>query len=92
MDTACLGKMRPRAATSVDSCGWPVAQCLMSDIGSCRLLLAFLAPIGVELAHRFAFEFDTVGGMHDAVANGVSDSRISDDLVPLGNGELRTED
>ena len=30
--------------------------------------------------------------MHDAVANSVRDGGVSDDLVPLGNGKLGTED
>ena len=63
----------------------------MTNIDSCWLLLAFPAPIGVEHANRLAFELDAVSGMHDAVANGVCDGGVSDDLVPLGNGKLGTE-
>jgi len=39
--------------------------------------------VGIELAHQLAFQLDAVGGMHDAVANGVRDGGVSDDLVLL---------
>gem|GEM_PF-4980999 len=48
--------------------------------------------MGVKLTHRLAFQLDAVSGMHDAVANGVRDGGVSDDLVPPGNGKLGTED
>ena len=48
--------------------------------------------MGVELAHRLAFELDAVSGVHNAIANGVGDGGLSDDLVPLENGKLGTED
>ncbi len=48
--------------------------------------------MGVELAHRFAFELNAVSGVYDAVANGVRDGGVSDNLMPLGNGKLGAED
>src|SRR6266581_4148200 len=64
----------------------------VSKRDSCRLLLAFRAATSIELAHRLAFELDAVCGMHDAVADGIRDGGVSDDLVPLGDGKLGTEE
>ena len=56
MDTTCLGRMQWRPATSDDFGGSPILELPKIRFDSCRLFFAFLATMGVELAHRLAFE------------------------------------
>lgn len=50
--------------------------------GERSLVVSFLA------AHGLAFEFDAMGAVREPVEDGVGDSGVGDQLVPLGHGEL----
>src|SRR5207253_10734795 len=54
--------------------------------GWSRLGLRLLG--GLELAHRWPVQFQPIGVMDDAIEDGVGEGRLTDDLVPLVEGEL----
>jgi len=48
--------------------------------------------LGVQLSHRLPFELDAVGAVHDAVANGVGDGRVTKGfMIPLSLNALLVE-
>ncbi len=50
------------------------------------------SAVGLELAHAVAREHDPVGGVDDAVEDGVGERRIADDLVPTIDRQLAGDD
>ena len=55
-------------------CGWP-------SLGFCLF-------VGFELAHGRPVQFQPIGVVDDAIEDGVGESRVADDIVPLVEGEL----
>ena len=56
-------------------------------------VFALLVPFAsVRLPYTFTCEFDLMSGVNDTVQDCVSNRRVSDGIIPTGNGKLRRDD
>ncbi len=51
-----------------------------------------MSQVRVFFPHRFSLQIDGIGVMHEAVEDGIGKRRVADDLVPLFNRKLRSDD
>jgi hypothetical protein len=51
-------------------------------------IFGFCLFVGFELAHGRPVQFQPIGVVDDAIEDGVGESRVADDIVPLVEGEL----
>jgi len=54
--------------------------------------LGFIGFDGFGFAHGFAVQFDAMSVVYETVENAIGQRWIADLLVPLGHGELGSED
>src|SRR5262249_33406873 len=82
---------RGRARRPVDSSFLGSLGCLD---GECRGhdRVRFGGPDGFGGAQRRSVEIQTVGGVHEAIEDGIGDGRIGDQLVPVLDGDLAGDD
>ena len=53
-----------------------------------NLRLLTLSQIGFLFAHRFSFQIDSICIVNKPIQDGIGQSRITDNLMPVLNGQL----